>query len=277
MIIIGAHISISEGFEKAAVTAKNMGANTYQYFTRNPRGGAAKEIDKKDISSALEYMKENSFKTLIAHAPYTLNLCSGEERVRQFGETIFKSDLQRLKYFPESYYNFHPGSRKEMPLDSAIEIIANVINSAADDGAENVVMLETMSGKGSEVGSAFEELREIIDRTSKKDLIGVCIDTCHIYSAGYDIVNDLDSVFTSFDNIVGIKYIKALHINDSANLFNSKKDRHAKLGEGTIGVDAIIRFVNHPAVKGLPMILETPNDLYGYADEIKILKDNYKY
>ncbi len=276
MLKIGAHLSISDGFLKAAKSAQSIGANTFQYFTRNPRGGAAKEIDNNDISQAIEFMNLNSFATLVAHAPYTLNLCSNDEKVRQFGEMIFNDDMQRLKQFPHSMYNFHPGSRKDLTLDTAIEIIAKVINDAINKGAENIILLESMSGKGSEVGSTFEELREIIQNIDRKDLIGVCLDTCHLYSAGYDIVYDLKGVFESFDNIVGIKYLKALHINDSVNPFNSKKDRHAKLGEGTIGLKAITEFICHPAVKSLPLILETPNEIEGYLQEIQILKDNFK-
>lgn len=276
MLKIGAHLSISDGFLKAAKTAQLIGANTFQYFTRNPRGGAAKEIDNNDISQAIEFMNLNDFATLVAHAPYTLNLCSNDEKVRQFGEMIFNDDMQRLKQFPRSMYNFHPGSRKDLTLDAAIEIIAKVINEAINKGADNIILLESMSGKGSEVGSTFEELRDIIQKIERKDLIGVCLDTCHLYSAGYDIVYDLEGVFESFDNIVGIKYLKALHINDSVNPFNSKKDRHAKLGEGTIGLKAIIEFICHPAVKNLPLILETPNEIEGYLQEIQILKDNFK-
>lgn len=275
MLKIGAHLSISEGLLKAAKTAQLIGANTFQYFTRNPRGGAAKEIDINEISQAIEFMNANHFTELVAHAPYTLNLCSNDERVRQFGEMIFKDDLQRLKHFPISMYNFHPGSRKDLTLNEAIEIIAKVINDTIKEGADNIILLESMSGKGSEVGSNFEELRAIIQKIERKDLIGVCLDTCHLYSAGYDIVNDLEGVFERFDSIVGIKYLKALHINDSANEFNSKKDRHAKLGQGTIGIKAIIEFINHPLVKNLPMILETPNELEGYLEEIRILKENF--
>jgi len=276
MLKIGAHVSISEGFMKAAQISKSMGANTFQYFTRNPRGGAAKDIDKEDIAQAVHYMREHNFTTLIAHAPYTLNLCSNDERVRQFGEMIFKSDMQRLSQFPDSLYNFHPGSRKELSLEKAIDIITGVINNAIEEGSRNTVLIESMSGKGSEVGSNFEELREIIKRIDNKSFIGVCLDTCHLYSAGYDIVSNLDKVIESFDDIIGLQYLKALHINDSANAYNSKKDRHAKLGEGTIGLDAIIRFINHEALRKLPMILETPNDISGYREEITILKNNYK-
>lgn len=276
MLKIGAHLSISDGFLKAAKTAQSIGANTFQYFTRNPRGGAAKEIDNNDISQAIEFMNANNFATLVAHAPYTLNLCSNDEKVRQFGEMIFNDDMQRLKQFPKSMYNFHPGSRKDLTLNDAIEIIAKVINDAINRGADNTILLESMSGKGSEVGSTFEELRDIIQKIERKDLIGVCLDTCHLYSAGYDIVYDLEGVFESFNNIVGMKYIKALHINDSVNPFNSKKDRHAKLGEGTIGLKAITEFINHPAVRNLPLILETPNEPEGYLQEIKILKENFK-
>ena len=276
MLKIGAHVSIAEGFAKAAAASKNIDANTFQYFTRNPRGGAAKEIDKEDIAKADEILKANDFSILVAHAPYTLNLCSNEERVREFGQMIFASDMERLSQFPESYYNFPPGSRKEMPAGEAIEIIASVINSSFASGAKTTVLLEGMSGKGSEVGSTFEELNDIIQRVENKNQIGVCLDTCHMYSAGYDIVYDLDGVLEAFDKIIGIKYLKAFHINDSANPYNSKKDRHAVLGQGSIGLEGIIRFVNHPVVREKPMILETPNDLEGYAKEIAILRENYK-
>jgi deoxyribonuclease-4 len=276
MIKLGAHISISEGFYKAAKVSREMGANTFQFFTRNPRGGAAKEIDEKDMSTAKALLEENNFATLVAHAPYTLNLCSVEARVREFANMIFKADMQRLKKMPPSYYVFHPGSKKELSLSEAEELIANTINEAIDEGVENIILLEGMSGKGSEVGSTFEELKEVIDKIHHKEYIGVCVDTCHMYSAGYDIVNDLEGVFEKFDKIIGIDYLKAAHINDSMNPFNSKKDRHAKLGEGTIGIDNIVKFINYKPIRHLPMILETPNDISGYTQEIKLLKSRYK-
>jgi len=276
MLKIGAHISISEGFYKAAKISYEMGANTFQFFTRNPRGGAAKKIDEKDMSMAKAFLEKNDFKTLIAHAPYTLNLCSSEARVREFGNMIFKADMQRLKKMPPSYYVFHPGSRKELSLSQAQTLIAATINEAIDEGVENTILLEAMSGKGSEVGSTFEELKEIIDKIEDKEHIGVCVDTCHMYSAGYDIVKDLDGVFEKFDKVIGIDYLKAAHTNDSMNPYNSKKDRHAKLGEGTIGIDNIIKFINYKPIRHLPMILETPNDIDGYAQEIKLLKNHFQ-
>lgn len=276
MLKIGAHISISEGFYKAAKVSYEIGANTFQFFTRNPRGGAAKEIDEQDMSMAKKFIDENHFAALLAHAPYTLNLCSNEARVREFGNMIFKADMQRLQKMPLSYYVFHPGSRKELPLSEAQTLIAGTINEVIEEGSTNMILLEAMSGKGSEVGSKFEELKEIIDKIDHKEYIGVCVDTCHMYCAGYDIVNDLDGVFEQFDKIIGIDYLKAAHINDSMNPFNSKKDRHAKLGEGTIGVENILKFINYKPIRHLPMILETPNDISGYADEIMLLKGHYQ-
>lgn len=276
MLKLGAHISIAAGFEKAAQTAVDIKASTFQYFTRNPRGGAAKEIDEEDIAQAKKILQKHHFVTLVAHAPYTLNLCSMQKHVREFGDMIFREDLQRLKKLPDSYYVFHPGSRKEMPADEAISLIAATINTAIEDGIENMILLEGMSGKGSEVGSTFEELKQIIDAVNDQKYIGVCLDTCHMYSAGYDIVNCLDEVFEEFDRIVGLKYLKAVHLNDSMHALGAKKDRHAKIGQGTIGLDNIVRFINHPVVRQLVMVLETPNDETGYAAEIELLKQKYQ-
>ncbi len=276
MIKLGAHISIAAGFAKAAQTAVDMKATTFQYFTRNPRGGAAKEIDEQDVAKAKMILQEHHFAPLIAHAPYTLNLCSVQAHVREFGDMIFREDMQRLKMLPTSHYVFHPGSRKEMPLEEAIDLIAATINATIEDGVDNLILLEGMSGKGSEVGSAFEELRQIIDRVIDKEKIGVCLDTCHLYSAGYDIVGHLDEVFEEFDRVVGLSYLKAVHINDSMHPLGAKKDRHAKIGEGTIGLEAIVAFINHPVIKPLVKVLETPNEEAGYAAEIETLKQHYR-
>ena len=246
MLNLGAHISIAGGYAKATQTAIEMNANTFQFFTRNPRGGKAKAIDPDDIRQAEALMADKPFATLIAHAPYTLNLCSVDEKVREFGEMIFMDDMARLTQIPPAYYNFHPGTRKESSIDEAVALIAAVLNQALDAFPQNTVLLEAMSGKGSEVGRNFEELKLIIDAVKKKDNIGICIDLCHLYSAGYDIVRDLDGVFTQFDRIIGLSYLKAAHINDSMHPLGSHKDRHARLGEGTIGLDAVVRFINHP-------------------------------
>ncbi len=276
MLNIGAHISIAGGFEKAAQVAVEMKAKTFQYFSRNPRGGAAKEIDEHDIAQATKILQEHDFVPLIAHAPYTLNLCSVQQHVREFGDMIFREDLQRLKKMPPSYYVFHPGSRKDMPLEEAVDFITATINVAVEEGIDNLILLEGMSGKGSEVGSTFEELRLILDGVVDQSRVGVCLDTCHMYSAGYDIVNRLDDVFEEFDRIVGLNYLKAVHINDSMHPLGAKKDRHAKIGEGTIGLEAIVAFVNHPVVRPLVKVLETPNDEAGYAAEIELLKQHYQ-
>ncbi len=274
-LTIGCHLSASKGYLNMGETAKSIGANTFQFFTRNPRGGAAKDIDENDVRSFLEFMKDNGFVKILAHAPYTLNACSAEERVREFAHNTMADDLKRMEHTPGQMYNFHPGSHVGQGIETGIELISNQLNSILTPETTTCVLLETMAGKGSEVGSKFEELREIIDRTNLSEKLGVCLDTCHVYDAGYDIVNNLDGVLDEFDRIIGLDRLKAIHLNDSKNPFCSHKDRHEKIGQGSIGLDAIVRIINHPSLKNLPFYLETPNELDGYAEEIKILRENF--
>ncbi|MBN7771994.1 deoxyribonuclease IV [Clostridium aminobutyricum] len=277
MLHIGCHLSSSKGFKNMGLTALSIGANTFQFFTRNPRGGKAKEIDEKDVQEFLKLAEENNFTKLVAHAPYTVNPCSKEANIREFARMIIEDDLKRMEYLPGNYYNFHPGSHVGQGADAGIEIIADLLNELMTPNQSTIVLLETMSGKGSEVGSRFEELKAIIDRVELKDRIGVCMDTCHVNDAGYDIVHDLDGVLSEFDNIIGLEKLYAMHINDSLNTLSAHKDRHAKIGEGYIGLDGISNIINHPKLRHLPFILETPNELDGYAKEISLLKDHYKY
>lgn len=276
MLNIGCHLSVSKGFLNMGKTASLIGADTFQFFTRNPQGGKAKDLDKKDMIAFCEYATAHNFAKIVAHAPYTLNPCSDNPQTREFALMAFSDDLMRMEYVPNNYYNFHPGSHVGQGIDKGIEMIADLLNKVLQKEHSSTVLLETMSGKGSEVGSRFEELAKIISKTSLNEKLGVCLDTCHVFAAGYDIVNDLDGVFNEFDKIIGIERLKAIHLNDSLMPFSSHKDRHAKIGEGLIGKEALIRFINHPAVKDLPFILETPNELDGYAAEIKLLKENYK-
>ena len=273
MLHIGCHLSISKGFEHIAKEAKSIGADTFQFFTRNPQGGKAKEIDVVDVVKYNEFAKENGFVKIVAHAPYTLNPCSDNEKTREFAEMVFADDLRRMEYVPNNYYNFHPGSHVGQGTDAGIKMIIDLLNRILQPEQTTIVLLETMSGKGSEVGYRFEELAEIIAGVELKDKIGVCMDSCHVFAAGYDIANDLEGVMTKFDDIIGLERLKAVHLNDSLMPFDSHKDRHAKIGEGEIGLEALARFVNFETVKNLPIILETPNDLAGYANEIKIMRD----
>jgi deoxyribonuclease-4 len=250
-------------------------ANTFQFFTRNPRGSKAKEIDPKDAMLLCELARMNSFAVLLAHAPYTLNACSADTKTREFAIQTMADDLRRMEYVPNNLYNFHPGSHVGQGIDIGIELIAEVLNEILTPEQSTIVLLETMSGKGSEVGSTFEELRSIIDRVKLSDKIGVCLDTCHVYDAGYDIVNNLEGVLEQFDHIIGMERLRAIHINDSKNPFASHKDRHEKIGEGSIGLEAITRIINHSALCRLPFYLETPNELEGYAEEIRILRGAY--
>lgn len=269
---IGSHLSASKGYLHMAEEAVSIGANTFQFFTRNPRGGSAKKINEDDIKKFLEYSSEHSFATILAHAPYTLNACSKDEKTREFAHITMKDDLMRMEYTPNQMYNFHPGSHVGQGAERGIELITELLNSVLKPEMTTTVLLETMAGKGSEVGRSFEELREIIDRTELSDKLGVCLDTCHVYDAGYDIVNDLDGVLSEFDRIIGLDRLKAIHLNDSKNPFESHKDRHEKIGEGSLGIEAISRIINHPALRDLPFYLETPNALDGYAKEIALLK-----
>lgn len=276
MFKIGCHLSASKGYANMAKDANKIGANTFQFFTRNPRGGNAKPIDKNDIDNFYELCKEYKIDIILAHAPYTLNCCSAKPDIRDFAIRTMKDDLDRMEYTPNNLYNFHPGSHVGQGTEIGIEYIINALNEVLKEEQTTTVLLETMAGKGSEIGSKFEELRQIIDGVKLKEKIGVCLDTCHVFDAGYDIVNDLDGVLEEFDNIIGIDKLKAIHINDSMNLIASHKDRHQKIGEGNIGIEAFERIINHPKLKDLPFFLETPNELEGYAREIELLKKLYK-
>ncbi|WP_101772475.1 deoxyribonuclease IV [Peptostreptococcus faecalis] len=272
MIDIGAHLSVAKGFLPMAEEAKAMNATTFSFFTRNPRGGKAKEIDMDDINAFNKYLEENNFAKLVAHAPYTLNAASATEKTREFALQAMKEDLERLELIPGNYYNFHPGSHVKQGSEKGIALISDMLNEVLTEDMTTTVLLETMAGKGTEVGRNFEEIAEIIKRVNLKEKIGVCLDTCHVSDGGYDIANDLDKVIEEFDNVVGIEKLKALHVNDSKNPVGSHKDRHEKIGEGYLGIDTFKKVVNHPYLKNLPMILETPNDFEGYKKEIELLK-----
>ena len=272
MLHIGCHLSISKGFEHIGKEAKSIEADTFQFFTRNPQGGKAKEIDADDAQKYNEFVQKNNFSKIVAHAPYTLNPCSDNPQTREFAEMVFEDDLQRMEFVPHNYYNFHPGSHVGQGVETGVKLIVDLLNRVLQPEQTTTVLLETMSGKGSEVGARFEELAEIISSVQKKEKMGVCLDTCHVFSAGYDIVHHLDDVISEFDKIIGLTRLKAIHLNDSLMPFGAHKDRHAKIGAGEIGLTALVNFVNHPAIKNLPIILETPNDLSGYAAEIKLLR-----
>lgn len=272
MLNIGCHLSASKGFLNMGKTAISLGGNTFQFFTRNPRGGSAKDIDPADAQALIDLMNENGFAKILAHAPYTLNACAKVDSIREFAYNTMLDDLKRMEFVPGNMYNFHPGSHVGQGIETGIELISDLLNSILWEEQQTTVLLETMAGKGSEVGSRFEELREIIDRVELKDKIGVCLDTCHVNDACYDIVNNLDGVLTEFDKVIGLDRLHALHLNDSKNPLGSHKDRHEKIGEGYIGKDAFERIINHPALANLPMFLETPNELDGYKAEIELLK-----
>lgn len=269
---IGCHLSSSKGFLHMGKEAVSIGANTFQFFTRNPRGSRAKEINEKDVEAYLEYAAEHGIGTIIAHAPYTLNPCSKDEHTREFARLTFADDLRRMEYIPGNVYNFHPGSHVGQGIERGIELIADTLNEILTPGQHTTVLLETMAGKGSEVGSRFEELAAVIDRVERKELMGVCLDTCHVYDAGYDIVNHPEEVLEEFDRVIGLNRLKAIHVNDSKNPFASHKDRHEKIGEGSLGFEALYSFVHHPKLCHLPFCLETPNELPGYAREIEMLR-----
>lgn len=274
MLHIGCHLSISKGFLHIGQEAQSIAADTFQFFTRNPQGGKAKAIDATDIQQYKDFAQKNNFTSIVAHAPYTLNPCSDNPQTREFAEMVFKDDLQRMEFVPHNYYNFHPGSHVGQGVKIGIKLIVDLLNQVLQPQQTTTVLLETMSGKGSEVGAQFEELAEVINGVHLKQKMGVCLDTCHVFAAGYDIVNHLDDVIKEFDKIIGLTRLKAIHLNDSLMPFASHKDRHAKIGAGEIGLTALINFINHPAIKNLPIILETPNDLSGYAAEIKLLKNH---
>lgn len=275
MLNIGCHLSSSKGFKHMVEEALTINANTFQFFSRNPRGSKAKAVDKKDTEKLIEIAKNNNFAPILAHAPYTLNACSSDEGLREFARNTMASDLEIMEYIPNNLYNFHPGSHVGQGVDIAIDYISDMLNAILKEEYHTTVLLETMSGKGSEVGASFEEIRRIIDKVELNHKLGVCLDTCHVYSAGYNIVEDLDGVLEQFDKIIGLERLKAVHLNDSMMPFNSRKDRHEKIGKGTIGLDAIIKFINHPKLAHLPYYLETPNELNGYAEEIKLLRENH--
>lgn len=275
MLNIGCHLSTTKGFENMGKEALEIGANTFQFFTRNPRGGKAKKIDEKDVKALLKLMEENNFSKILAHAPYTLNACSADERTREFALEMMADDLERMEYFPNNLYNFHPGSHVKQGVEVGIDYIASMLNKVIKKEQTTTVLLETMAGKGTEVARSFEEIREIIDKVELKDHIGVCLDTCHVFDAGYDIVNDLDGVLDEFDRVIGLDRLKAIHLNDSKNICGSHKDRHEKIGEGNIGLEAIKKIINHPKLRHLPFFLETPNELSGYKKEIELLRSAY--
>ena len=268
MIYIGNHLSVSKGFLAMGKQASKLGGDTFAFFTRNPRGGKAKQIDPADLEALHQYLSEHHFGTLVAHAPYTMNLCAAKEEVRSFSLDVLADDLERMQQIHHSYYNFHPGSHVGQGPEKGIALIADALNRTLKPEHRTTVLLETMAGKGSEVGRTFEELKSIIDQVALSDQLGVCFDTCHVWDGGYDIVNHLDQVLEEFDQIIGLDKLLAVHLNDSMNPLGSHKDRHQKIGQGEIGAEALMRVVNHPALQGKPFILETPNDDEGYAKEI---------
>lgn len=275
MLKIGCHLSSAKGYFAMGMDAVKIGANTFQCFTRNPRGGSVKVLNPEDVAAFLELSRKHGLEPFVAHAPYTLNACSADERVREFAFEVMQEDLARLEYLPGNFYNFHPGSHVKQGVETGIQQISGLLNRVLTPELSTKVLLETMSGKGSEIGRSFEELREIIDRVELSEKLGVCLDTCHVYDAGYDIVQDFDGVLEQFDRIIGLDRLCAVHLNDSKNPFQSHKDRHEKIGEGFIGLDAMVRIINHPSLQGIPICLETPNELDGYAREIALLKQHY--
>ena len=272
MLHIGCHLSSAKGFAAMGRQAMALGADTFQFFTRNPRGSRAKPLDAADAGALTVLLRENGFAPVIAHAPYTLNLCGQTEENRSFARETMADDLSRMEYIPGQLYNFHPGSHVGQGTEAGIALIAQAMNEILRPEQTTTVLLETMAGKGSEVGGRFEELREILDRVNLSEKMGVCLDTCHVSDAGYDIVGDLDGVLTEFDRVIGLRRLKAIHLNDSKNAPGSRKDRHECIGQGSLGLDTFKAVINHPALKGLPMILETPNELDGYAKEIALLR-----
>lgn len=273
MAYIGSHISASKGYEAMGKQALKLGANTFAFFTRNPRGGKAKAIDPEDVGRFLSLAKEHSFGKLVAHAPYTMNACAAKEEIRAFAKEMMEDDLARMEYTPGNYYNFHPGSHVGQGAEAGIAMIADLLNEVLKPEQTTTVLLETMAGKGSEVGRSFEELQEILEKVTLREKVGVCLDTCHVWDSGYDIVNDLEGALASFDKTIGLSNLKAIHMNDSMNPLGSHKDRHEKIGQGQIGLAAMERILNHPKLAGLPVILETPNDDEGWAKEIATLRD----
>lgn len=272
MFYIGCHLSAAKGYLAMGKEAVRLGANVFQFFTRNPRGGSVKALDLEDIENYNAFHAEHRFGTLLAHAPYTMNPCAAKEDLRTFARNTMKEDLARLELLPDVMFNFHPGSHVKQGVEIGIPLIADALNDILSAGGKTPVLLETMAGKGSEVGRSFEELRAILDRVEQKERMGVCLDTCHVYDGGYDIIGDLDGVLQAFDEIIGLDRLKAIHLNDSKNPIGSHKDRHEKIGEGTLGLTGIANIINHPKLCHLPFYLETPNEAAGYAKEISLLK-----
>ena len=276
MLHIGCHLSCSNGYLAMGRQALTLGADTFQFFTRNPRGGSVKAFDEADAAALVQLMQEHSFAPVVAHAPYTLNACAADEGLRGFARRTMREDLERLKHIPGVMLNFHPGSHVKQGVETGVRLIAQILDEVLTEDIHTPVLLETMAGKGSEVGARFEELRAIMDESSAGDRLGVCLDTCHVFDGGYDIVGCLDDVLEEFDRVVGLSRLRAVHLNDSKNPMGSRKDRHERIGEGTIGLEALARVINHEALRGLPFYLETPNELDGYAAEIALLRGTYR-
>ena len=270
---IGCHLSVSGGYEKMGKAALSIGASTFQFFTRNPRGGSFKRPTDSDIEALNSILEENEFAPIVAHAPYTLNPCGADESLRDYTKSVMAEDVKLLEGVRGAYYNFHPGCHVSQGVEIGIEKTAGTVNHISQFAKNTVILIETMSGKGSEIGKTFEEIREIIDRCNNKEVVGVCLDTCHVHDGGYDIASDPDRVLTEFDKVIGLKYLKAIHLNDSKNSLSAHKDRHEKIGDGYLGIDGIARIITHPVIASLPICLETPNELDGYAREIALLKE----
>lgn len=275
-LYIGNHTTSSKGYTRMARQMIANGGNTFAFFTRNPRGGRAKEIDPEDVRKFLELTEEYKFGKIVAHAPYTLNACAAKENIREFARETMADDLKRMEWTPGNYYNFHPGSHVGQGAEAGVRMIAEMLNEVLTEDQTTTVLLETMSGKGTEMGRNFEELRQILDLVEKKDKMGICLDTCHVWDGGYDIVNDFDGVLEEFDRIIGLEKLKAIHLNDGLNDLGSHKDRHARIGEGRIGLEALVRVIRYPRLEGIPFILETPNDDEGWAAEIRTLREAYE-
>ena len=275
-LYIGNHTTSSKGYTRMARQMIANGGNTFAFFTRNPRGGRAKEINPEDVRKFLELTEEYKFGKIVAHAPYTLNACAAKENIREFARETMADDLKRMEWTPGNYYNFHPGSHVGQGAEAGVRMIAEMLNEVLTEEQTTTVLLETMSGKGTEMGRNFEELRQILDLVEKKDKMGICLDTCHVWDGGYDIVNNLDGVLEEFDRIIGLEKLKAIHLNDSLNDLGSHKDRHARIGEGRIGLEALVRVIRYPRLEGIPFILETPNDDEGWAAEIRTLREAYE-
>jgi deoxyribonuclease-4 len=275
MLIIGCHLSVSKGYAAMGEQAVSIGANTFQFFIRNPRGGNAKVPDKQDVEKLQKMIDDRKIICILAHAPYTMNLCSPGEETREYSQQMMQSDLTTMELLPGQMYNFHPGSRVGQSVEAAISQISDALNKTLTDDMHTKVLLETMAGKGSEIGGSFSELREIIDQTDMKKHLGICLDTCHIFDGGYDIVDSIDKVLTEFDKVIGLEKLCAVHLNDSKNILGSRKDRHEKLGKGNIGWKTFVSIINDNRLKGIPFYLETPNEIEGYRDEINMLKAAY--